>query len=180
MAEIKSTLDLVMERTKHLSLSSEEKENQKSVEIEQKINGLLQKVADGKLKMDECFRALDDLKISEGTGVEDSLISTITNRLYLDRDNRDLLMVLNSYCHIDIAPLEKILADYRLKRSQEAAKQIETAKKELAKSHFISGSAIIPNLKSYQNWQNTLVAIRKDFQQRFDQKITQMNDAGNE
>ena len=33
MGEIKSTLDLVMEKTRHLTLSQEEKDAQKKVEI---------------------------------------------------------------------------------------------------------------------------------------------------
>jgi len=36
MGEIKSTLDLVMEKTKNLSLSSEERQEQKNKEIEWK------------------------------------------------------------------------------------------------------------------------------------------------
>jgi hypothetical protein len=179
MAEIKSTLDLVMERTRHLSLSAEEKESQKKAAVEKKINGVLQKVADGTLKMDECFRALDNLKKSEGTGVEASIISAITNRLNLDRDNKELFTVLTAYCHIEIAQIEKIFSDYRQARSRETAHQIETAKKELAKNHFISGSAVIPNLKSDHNWRNTLAAMRKDFQERMNHAITQMNNAAN-
>ena len=46
MAEIKSTLDLVMEKTKNLSLSSEERQAQKNQEIESRIRGLLQKFKD--------------------------------------------------------------------------------------------------------------------------------------
>ena len=53
MAEIKSTLDLVMEKTKNLSLSSEERQAQKSKEIESRIRGLLQKFKDQALSADK-------------------------------------------------------------------------------------------------------------------------------
>ena len=43
MGEIKSTLDLVLEKTKNLTLSSEEKEEQKQKEIEKRIKGMMQK-----------------------------------------------------------------------------------------------------------------------------------------
>ena len=46
MAEIKSTLDLVMEKTRNLSLSSEERAEQKSKEIRSQIRGLIQKFQD--------------------------------------------------------------------------------------------------------------------------------------
>lgn len=46
MAEIKSTLDLVMEKTKDLSLSDEERQGQKNKEIGSRIRGLLNKFQD--------------------------------------------------------------------------------------------------------------------------------------
>ena len=52
MAEIKSTLDLVMEKTKNLSLSDEERQGQKNKEIESRICGLLQKFNDQALNID--------------------------------------------------------------------------------------------------------------------------------
>jgi hypothetical protein len=42
-------LDLVMERTRNLTLSSEEKQAQKQIEIGSRIKGLLQKLQDGLL-----------------------------------------------------------------------------------------------------------------------------------
>ena len=48
MGEIKSTLDLVLEKTKNLNLSSEEKQEQKQKEVENRIKGMMQKYQDGK------------------------------------------------------------------------------------------------------------------------------------
>ena len=62
MGEIKSTLDLVMEKTKHLSLSDEEKQNQKNSEIEKRVNGLLQKCRDQILSTDELQKEYARLK----------------------------------------------------------------------------------------------------------------------
>ena len=52
MGEIKSTLDLVMEKTRHLTLSREEKEEQKRVEVNKRLKGLVQKYQDNLLKKD--------------------------------------------------------------------------------------------------------------------------------
>ena len=49
MGEIKSTLDLVMERTRNLTLSDEEKQAHKQMAIASRIKGLLQKMLDGML-----------------------------------------------------------------------------------------------------------------------------------
>ena len=62
MGEIKSTLDLVMERTKNLSLSDEEKQAQKQKEVESRIRGLLQKYLDGWLDKNQLKIDYESLK----------------------------------------------------------------------------------------------------------------------
>ena len=49
MAEVKSTLELVMERTRHMTLSEEDKREQALAEFKKSLGGLLQKVQDGVL-----------------------------------------------------------------------------------------------------------------------------------
>ena len=59
MGEIKSTLDLVMEKTRHLTLSQEEKEEQKHIEVDKRLKGLLQKYQDNLLKKEQLEKELD-------------------------------------------------------------------------------------------------------------------------
>jgi len=177
MADIKSTLDLVMERTKHLSLSAEEKDQQKSVEIDKKINGLLQKFTDGKLELGELFSALDDFKASEETGFQTTLLHVIMDRLDIDQDNRDLLTVLESYCHMEIAAIETILSAYHKTRRQEAELRVESAKTELSQKHFISGSAVIPNLRNDLGWIDMLASLKKEYQLHLEQEFTRLKTA---
>lgn len=178
MGEIKSTLDLVMERTKHLSMSSAEKEQQQSTEIEKKVKGLLQRATDGALEVDELFNALDRLQQSEGVKVKAILLDAVADRLDLDRDNSDLLTVLGSYCRTETAPIEKLLSDYRQARRREAGLWVAAATQALAEKHAISGSAVIPNLRSDPNWLAKLAAIKNDFQQRLNQEMDGLKKAG--
>jgi len=177
MAEIKSTLDLVMERTRHLSLSTAEKENQKYAEIEKRINGLLQKYADGVLETDELFSDLDNLGQSEGVEIKPVLLRIILDRIDLDQDNTTLVTVLGTYCRTDTASMEKIFADYRQAQIQKAAIRVESARTELAETHGISGSAVVPNLQADQGWIDTLGSLKKDFQQLLKQEYAQIRKA---
>ena len=61
MGEIKSTLDLVMEKTRHLTLSQEEKDSQKKVEVHKRLKGLVQKYRDNLLKKDGLGKELEIL-----------------------------------------------------------------------------------------------------------------------
>ena len=53
MGEIKSTLDLVMEKTRHLTLSQKEKDGQKQIEVNKRLKGLLQKYRDNLLREEQ-------------------------------------------------------------------------------------------------------------------------------
>ncbi len=53
MGEIKSTLDLVMDKTRHLTLSDEEKQEQKEKEFKKNLKGPTQKFQDIKDRFDK-------------------------------------------------------------------------------------------------------------------------------
>ena len=61
MAEIKSTLDLVMEKTKHLKLSPEEKLEIQLQDLLKKVPGYVELVLDGALTPEQL---LDEIKTS--------------------------------------------------------------------------------------------------------------------
>ena len=62
MGEVKSTLDLVMEKTKNLNLSNEEREEQKNKEIKNRLRGLVQKFQDAVLSTDNLRADYQKLK----------------------------------------------------------------------------------------------------------------------
>ena len=53
MAEIKSTLDIIMERTKNLTMTDEEKASFRRKEAEGKVKGWIQKYQDGAIGLDK-------------------------------------------------------------------------------------------------------------------------------
>ncbi len=53
MAEIKSTIDLIMERTKNLSASPQEREDYQRREREKHIRGLVLRLLDDSLTLDD-------------------------------------------------------------------------------------------------------------------------------
>ena len=53
MGKIRSTLDIVMDRTKNLSMTSEERENLKRKELSDTVRAWVQRYLDGKMNLDE-------------------------------------------------------------------------------------------------------------------------------
>ena len=113
MGEIKSTLDLVLEKTKNLTLSSEEKEEQKQKEIENRIKGMMQKYQDGMLSKNQLKTDYEILKKDYNMSLNNTMIIEITKRIEPDRDNQPLLEVLQECCAIDTAAIESIIAEIR-------------------------------------------------------------------
>ena len=87
MAEIKSALELVMERTRHLRQSEEEKQEQAAAEFRKGISGLVQKFLDGALtpeRFREDLRLLQEtLQMTDSTAILDEIFE----RMDLDGTN---------------------------------------------------------------------------------------------
>ena len=167
MGEIKSTLDLVMEKTKHLSLSEEEKQNQKKNEIEKRVNGLLQKYQDQVLSLEQLLTEYARLKQKLGLSDDHFLINQAINKIDLTGDNRFLLELLNQFCGPKIAGIDSILNDFQEEFNSAASYRLVELREELARKHSISGSAVVPNLQADGVWQAEAGEIRS----RYDMKL---------
>ena len=165
MGEIKSTLDLVMEKTKNLSLSKEEREEQKYNEISKKIKGLVQKFQDRILNKDEIEKELNNLEKTYDLKNKNILIDEIVGRIGLSQDNEPLLLLLKDFCGSNVTKFESLLNDFRGTIVSEAKKKIQEIKENLAKKRYISGSAVVPNLEADNGWITEIHRIRDRFDQ---------------
>lgn len=167
MAEIKSTLDLVLEKTRHLQLSDAEKQQQKMGTIEKRINGLLQKYLDGSLTLDQLKTGCQGLQKDVPPSGGNLLVKAILQRMDLNGDSRVLLDLLNALGDVDPGPLASVLVAYREATASAARARIEELKAALARDHLIAGSAVAPNLDADRQWAAEAARIRTKFQQEF-------------
>ena len=167
MAEIKSTLDLVMEKTRHLTLSDEEKQEQKENEFKKNLKGPAQKFQDQAINKRELKKEINNLIKTYDLKDETIIIREFLNRLGFNQDNQSMLALLNELWSIDITKLEAIFNDYNETIQTEAQKRMEEIKENLAQKRFISGSAVVPNISADDEW------IRKfqDIKDKFDQLL---------
>lgn len=168
MGEIKSTLDLVMEKTKNLSLSTEEREKQKEIEIEKKIRGLLQRLQDQRLSKDQLNSDYERLKKENNLSNNIILMNEIFNRLDLDKHNQELLALLKDLCGANTEEIESVLNDYQDAINAAASYRMIELREDLAQKHYISGSAVVPNLDADEIWQTEARDIRTKFEQKLD------------
>ncbi|OQY58700.1 MAG: hypothetical protein B6245_10545 [Desulfobacteraceae bacterium 4572_88] len=163
MGEIKSTLDLVMERTKHLTLSKEEKHGQKYLEFEKNLRGLTQKFQDGFLNMGQFRKKFDSLQKEHDLDGNKLLSDEIVQRIQPGQDNGFLLGLLKDICGSDVSGVEVLLNEYQNEMLRLAEKRSGKIKENLDREHFISGSAVIPNLETDELWQTGIQEARHIF-----------------
>ena len=160
MGEIKSTLDIVMEKTRHLTLSEAEKTEQKHNEVNQRLRGLLQKYTDSLLRKKDLTRDLEGLRKTYDVKVYDMLACMLLSGIELDRGNESDLELLDGTCGIDVSRIEALLRECQDKIRFEIEKRTKEIKNRLARKRFISGSAVVPNLETDSKWVSTFRAIK--------------------
>ena len=177
MAEIRSTLDLVMERTKHMTLSEDEKKEQLVGEVRKKLNGLIQKFADGTLTIEHFERDLDNLDIGDFDR-RAILTDELLGKIDLEKDNNALFELLETICGTKVKKLVGTLEDYEGSIETATHKRIKDFRKQLRKTHTIAGSAVVPDLETDEEWQQEATDIRTQFVQKLAKEANKLRKGG--
>jgi len=165
MGEIKSTLDIIMEKTKGLTVTKEEKETFRKKEAEGKVRGLLQRFLDGFIDLERLKNEIGDFGDKHDGIVGEALLRECMGRMAPGADNTKLLDALENALGLDIAPIQKILQDYNHDLEQQRINRQQVIQKKLEESG-ISGTAVIPNINADQNWIRYLSEMKKGFQEK--------------
>lgn len=175
MGEIKSTLDLVMERTRHLSLSDEEKQRQQAEAFEKRLQGLLQQYADGALSIEQLRERIAALETDLQTSDRQILRAAVVKRVDPDRDNTQWIDLLAKEAPALCGPLQAGLEAYRRKRAELLATGAQDQREGLARRHGIAGTAVVPNPLQDPVCQERLAALREETQTGFEALLDQIS-----
>ncbi len=162
MGEIRSTLDIIMEKTKGLTMTEEEKRELKGRELAGKVKGLIQKYVDGIIDLDRVKSEVAAAGEGEKDMFRRAMIEESMDRIAPGQDNEAVLRILDNTTGVDIKPIRKILADYKSKMDEEKNAR-EKALMTKLKEKGISGSAVIPNIEADPQWKCYLADIREEF-----------------
>ena len=155
MGEIKSTMDIIMEKTKGLTMSEEEKVEFKQQELSGKARGLIQKFIDGILDLNTLKSEIDLLSDYPRDLVEQAIVEASIPHIELGEKNEPILRIFNEIVGVDIGPI--VLIEKAYNEGLEREKKVrEESLKEKFKDMGVSGSAVIPNLEADQDWKQYL------------------------
>jgi hypothetical protein len=168
VAEIQSTIDLVLEKTRDLSLSSQEKQELAQQELERRLLGLLSRYLDQLIPLGRLTEEMERIPGTEKELAVRLLKTQLLAHLDLDRDNSSILTALEEVAGIDTAPLMALQEEYRSEK-EEAEREITEKCLTGLRDRGIAGPAVVPNLEKDPAWRDFLDGLRTRHQERLEE-----------
>ena len=155
MGEIKSTLELAMEKTRKFAISDKEKEEIKQREILQKATSLFHRYREGHLPLNELLREIEKMDKRISTTVKESLLSQWIDAFSLEEDAERILKGIESLKGRSIdegkQKFHHLLSQYQ-KEKEKIKEEVEAQFITALKEKGIHGSAVEPNLEGGERW----------------------------
>jgi hypothetical protein len=161
MAKIKSTLDLVMERTKNLTITEEEKEELRRKEWADRTRAWVRKILDRKMTMTELRSSLAS-GMASYTGVERMLREDLISHIDPDEDNAPIFHALQEVLRMDVEAIKESIRAYHDRLNLSYAEHFDQAKSDLG-LRDISGTAVVPNLENNEAWAASVKRLKAEF-----------------
>ena len=165
MGEIKSTLDLVFEKTRNLTLSDEEKLSLAHEKLDKKVQGLCNRYLDNFFPVSRLKDEMEKIASNDRELAYNFLKKYLFARFELDGDNSLIVSALSEIARSDITSLKNLQKEYNSEK--EGTKKAFTEKSLLAlQESGMSGSAVVPNLDNIPEWDEFLKSLRERYQER--------------
>ncbi|MEW6374560.1 MAG: hypothetical protein AB1502_02065 [Thermodesulfobacteriota bacterium] len=177
MAEIKSTLELAMERTKKIAISDKEREEIKRKEVSQRVKGLFHRYVEGYLPLNEILKEIERMEKNGATTVKEALLSQWIDALSLNDELERLLKGIESLKYRDLDDVKQkllhLLSQYR--REKERIKQeVEVQSLESLRREGIYGNAVEPSIEKDQTWKKELEKLDHLYREKLEEIKNQL------
>jgi len=161
MAEIKSTLDLIMEKTRNLTMTEEERQALHRKELEGKTRGWIERYRNGLTELMSFRETLP------GKPVDDVIMCDILGKealksLQPGKDNEKFLLLLEEILGMDTEPIRHHIDAFLHEREKEMLRHAQDSLGRL-EDMGVRGSAVMPNLEKDQAWQTWQASSRTEF-----------------
>lgn len=165
MAEIKSAIELAMERTKHLIMDKEEKEVFAAQEVESRVKALLRRYMEDMIDKEEVAKEYAMIKGDE-SNKKSILISFFMEHFNFREDNKKLITLFD-IAKIDLSREVKQKMETMQKKFQEEIEKRRTVMSEMIVSKLktmgIEGDGITPNLEAWSDCEKEVKALEEVF-----------------
>ena len=171
MGEIKSALELAMERSKRYAISDAERVKIKEKEVLQKAIGLFHRYKEGHVSLSEMTREIERMDEKTREKVKETLFSQWVDALWLDDDSKRFLDGIEAIKGRGLNEMkekfEKFITAYHAEIDQ-ARKRMSLELADDLKNEGIYGDAVEPNVQGSKGWQNLLDTVNRSHQETLD------------
>jgi hypothetical protein len=133
----------------------------------------LQKYQDNLLRKEQLGQELEGLRKTFDLNVNKMLSRIILDGLKFGNNNKSLFELLSEICGLDVSGLEDLFREFQKTIDIATKKRTDEIIINLGKKHFISGSAVVPNLENDSEW----LAAVQEINSKFDQILSREKDA---
>jgi len=171
MADIKSTLELAMERTKKMTISEKEKEEIKRKEIEHKVDALSNRYRDGHLPLTEVLKEIERMDERVQTTARESMLSQWIDGLSMNNQDERLLKGIESLKHRSLDELKQrhhqLISQYQ-KEKERIKEEARAQLVEILREDGIYGSAVEPNTEAHHLWKQALEKLNQLYRSKLE------------
>ena len=166
VTEIKSAIELAMERTKGLQLSSEERKKIKEEEIIAKAQGLVNRFLQVDFHLRDMEKELAKFDPDQRGHLEQLIFYYLVEAIHFDKENDLVFQGIEAYRKgslKSISPIRKLIENYQENNRKEYQKITEELLNKF-KSLGISGTAVLPKVDGSREWKDALSQLKPGYE----------------
>lgn len=172
MTEIKSTLELALERTQKIAISDKEKEEIKHKEVLERAMSLFHQHREGHLPLNNVLKEIEKMEEKTRTMVKEILLSQWIDALFLDDEEERILKGIESLKQQSIDEVKQkfhhLLSQYR-KGVEEVKQKMKVQLEEALRREGIDGSAVEPNIEGSEIWKKESEKLNHSYRMKLEE-----------
>ena len=168
MAEIKSAIEIALERTKNMIPSAAEKEKLREEEDSSKALALVNRYLHVDLHFKDVEKELARMNAAERERMEKLMLRNLAEAIRLEGENElvfEGIETLRGGARQTLSRIRALKERYK-EAGDEAYRKVEEDLKRSLEDRGISGSAVEPKVSGSPEWQNALTQFRPAFEEQ--------------
>ncbi len=172
MAEIKSTLELALERTKQIAISDEERQEIKQKEVLEKVSALSHRYREGTSPLHEILKEIEKMDEKIRPWVKKTLLDQWIEALSWNDEGGRLMKGIESLKQRNLDKMkqrfDELLFLYR-DEMEGMKRRVRSQLMEILRKEHISGSAVEPKLEGSELYKKKVEKLDQTYREKLEE-----------
>jgi hypothetical protein len=176
MGKIKSTIDLIMEKTKGMEFSAEERKQMEEKKYLTRAEVLSKRYLNGDLRFEDLKKELAGYEEKEKNIITQNILRQLAQSLDITKNGERILggiEILSQDSNLEVIDkIRPIFSEYNRTREDRYRNFADQMREKLS-GEAISGSAVEPNVESNPNWMEALNRLNGNYREELEKLIAE-------